>query len=91
MRAAYLAQDRPDIGESVKCLTRHMAAPRESSMAELKLSIRYLSYRLVAELSCVAQEPVTHLNAFVDSDWAGDTLFRKSTTGLCVMAGHRWC
>ena len=33
---AYVAQDRVDIAEAVKCLTRHMKEPRSRHMQELK-------------------------------------------------------
>eukprot|EP00971_Amphidinium_carterae_P263684 5231423-Amphidinium_carterae.1 len=43
MRAAYLGQDRVDIAETVKCLTRAMAKPREGHMAQQKRLARYLN------------------------------------------------
>ena len=36
MKLAYVAQDRIDIAEAVKCLTRHMKEPRTGHMEELK-------------------------------------------------------
>ena len=36
MKLAYVAQDRVDIAEAVKCLTRHMKEPRSGHMQELK-------------------------------------------------------
>ena len=42
MRAAFLAQDRPDIAEATKSLARHMKAPRESAFNDLKGLGRYL-------------------------------------------------
>ena len=36
MKLAYVAQDRVDIAEAVKCLTRHMKEPRSAHMQELK-------------------------------------------------------
>ena len=35
MKLAYVAQDRVDIAEAVKCLTRHMEEPRSGHMQEL--------------------------------------------------------
>ena len=40
MKLAYVAQDRIDIAEAVKCLTRHMKEPRSAHMQELKRSSR---------------------------------------------------
>ena len=42
MKWAYVAQDRVDIAEAVKCLTRHMKEPRSGHMQELKRLGRYL-------------------------------------------------
>ena len=36
MKLAYVAQDRVDVAEAVKCLTRHMKEPRSGHMQELK-------------------------------------------------------
>ena len=36
MKLAYVAQDRVDIAEAVKCLTRHMKEPRSGHMQELR-------------------------------------------------------
>ena len=36
MRCAYLAQDRADISESIKCLARGMSKPRTGHMMQLK-------------------------------------------------------
>ena len=43
MKLAYVAQDRIDIAEAVKCLTRHMKVPRSGHMQELKRLGRYLA------------------------------------------------
>ena len=42
MRAAYLSQDRLDIGHAVKNLARGMVSPTEAKLADLKRLIRYL-------------------------------------------------
>ena len=42
MKLAYVAQDRVDIAEAVKCLTRDMKEPRSGHMQELKRLGRYL-------------------------------------------------
>ena len=41
MKLTYVAQDRVDIAEAVKCLTRHMKEPRSAHMQELQRSGRY--------------------------------------------------
>ena len=42
MRCAYLAQDRVDISEAIKCLARAMSKPRTGHMMQLKRVARYL-------------------------------------------------
>ena len=36
MRCAYLAQDRVDISEAIKCLARAMSKPKAGRMTQLK-------------------------------------------------------
>ena len=42
MRCAYLAQDRVDISEAIKCLARAMSKPRAGHMTQLIRAARYL-------------------------------------------------
>ena len=42
MKLASVAQDRVDIAEAVKCLTRHMKMPRSGHMQKLKRVGRYV-------------------------------------------------
>jgi hypothetical protein len=42
MRAVYLALDRPDISEAIKCLSSAMATPKKEHVTLLKRLIRYL-------------------------------------------------
>lgn len=48
MRAAYLAQDRPDLGHAVKNLARKMVSPTEASMSDLKRLVRYVRSMLTS-------------------------------------------
>ena len=43
MKLVYVAQDRVDFAEAVKCLARHMKEPRSGHMQELKRLGRYLT------------------------------------------------
>ena len=87
MKWAYVAQDRVDISEAVKCLTRHMKEPRNGHMQELKRLGRYLVKNRRCVLTCVRQTSDATLQVHVDSDWAGGLLGRKSTTGVIVRRG----
>ena len=81
LKLAYVAQDR------VKCLTRHMKEPRSGHMQELKRLGRYLVKKRRCVLTYARQTSDETLQVHVDSDWAGDLLGRKSTTGVIVRRG----
>ena len=88
MREANLGQDRPDISETVKCLSRHMSAPREGHVIQFKRLARYLR----GKPRCVLEYPIqasgdVGLNCHVDSDWAGDPITRRSTSGAILRRG----
>ena len=88
MRASYLSQDRVDISEAVKCLARHMATPREASMMQVKRLARNLKGKPSCVLVYVRQDAATsHLRVHTDSDWAGEVISRKSTTGMVLRRG----
>ena len=89
MRASYLSQDRADISEAVKCLARSMAKPREASMQELNRLARYLKGRprcvLIYERRDARNAVIRGVRT--DSDWAGEAISRKSTTGMVMRRG----
>jgi ribonuclease HI len=87
MRLSYLAQDRLDLVESAKCAAQRMASPTEFDWQPLKRVARYLLGRPRAAIRFRWQPEVKQINVYVDSDYAGDPISRKSTTGLVVMAG----
>lgn len=88
MRIAYLAQDRVDLSEACKCLSRYMAKPKECHLSGLKKVARYLKFRPCMYQSFVRQSPDTPLICHVDSDWAGDAVTRRSTTGMIIRRGR---
>ena len=87
MKLAYVAQDRVDIAEAVKCLARHMKEPRSGHMQELKRLDRYLVKNRRCVLTYARQTSEATLQVQVDSDWAGELLERKSTTCVIVRRG----
>ena len=89
MRAAYLLQDRPDIGHAAKNFARRLVQLTEASLTDLKRRlIRYLiRYPDFAQLF-KAQKTPERLVIQVDSDHAGDTVTRKSTTGMIAFDGQ---
>ena len=74
MKLACVAQDRVDIAEAVKCLTRHMKGPRSGHMQELNRLGRYLVKNRRCVLTYSQQTSEVTLQVYVDSDWAGDLL-----------------
>ena len=87
MKLAYVTRDRIDIAEAVKCLTRHMKELRSGHMQELKRLGRYLVNNRRCMLTYARQTSEATLQVHVESDWAGDLLGRKSTTGVIVRRG----
>ena len=82
MRCAYLAQDRLDISEAIKCLARAMSKPRAGHTTQLKRAARYMKGVPRTALQYSAQDPSeAHMEVHVDSDWAGTTATRRSTSG----------
>ena len=88
MKLAYVAQDRVDIAEAVKCLTRHMKEPRSGHMQELRRLGRYLVKNRRCVLTYARLTSDTTLQVHVDSGCAGELLGRKSTTGVIVRRGE---
>ena len=88
MKLAYVAQDRVDIAEAVKCRTRHMKEPQSGHMQELKRLGRYLVKNRSCVLTYARQTSDATLQVHVDFDWAGDLLGRKSTTRVIVRRGE---
>ena len=89
MRFAYLAQDRAHISEAIKCLARGMSKPRTGHMMQLKRVAWYSKGMPRKAQQYPAQEhSKAHLEVHVDSDWAGDTVTRRSTTGVIVRRGQ---
>ena len=92
-RANYLAQDRCDISYAAKEICRKMSAPSEGDWAKLKRLVRYLrdfptlTYRFAWQNT--SAENVLELDAYVDTDFAGCLVTRRSTSGgMCFLGDH---
>ncbi|PKU81182.1 putative mitochondrial protein [Dendrobium catenatum] len=81
----YLTLTRPDIAYTVNRLCQYMHQPHEDHFRLLKRLLQYLQGTLSFGLPLVAAN--LHLRAYSDSDWAGDLVDRKSTTGYCAFLG----
>ena len=82
----YLTSSRPDIQFSVCLCARFQASPRESHLTTVKRIFRYLvetqDIGLWYPANCNLE-----LIAYIDSDYAGSRLDRKSTTGYDQFLG----
>ena len=88
MRAAYLAEDRPDRDHAVKTLERKMVAPTDASLTDLKRLGRYLKkHHDFAQVFPKKAVPKC-VKVQVDADHAGDAVARQSTTGMFAFCGR---
>ncbi len=85
-RGNYIAADRLDVQFACKEVCRWMSRPSNHAWKSLKRVCRYLAGapRLVYSFE---QQEVDHVDVYVDTDWAGCPLTRKSTSGGCVLLG----
>ena len=88
IQLSYLAQDRLDLAETAKHLALRMSEPQEFDFIPLKRAARYLVGKPEAALRFRRQKHVDKITVFVDSDFAGDPVSRKSTTGLVALIGN---
>ena len=89
-RTNHLAQDRPDGTFSSKELCREFARPNTLSLQKLKRLGRYYAGkpRLVYKYE-FAKEPMAEIDVFCDTDFAGCSQTRRSTSGGCALIGGR--
>ncbi|GKC02875.1 putative ribonuclease H-like domain-containing protein [Tanacetum coccineum] len=76
----YLTSSRPDIMFSVCTCSRFQVQPKVSHLNTIKRIFRYLKGQPKLALWYPKDSPLI-LEAFLDSDYAGASLDRKSTTG----------
>jgi hypothetical protein len=79
----YLAlKTRPDILTAVCILSRTASAPTKYCHMAVKRVFRYLQGTVYLALEYCSSD--IKMNMFVDSDYAGDTNSRKSTSGMAL-------
>lgn len=87
-RVNYLSLDRPDLQFAAKRVCQSMANPTTAGMAKLTRVARYLAGAPEGVLTFEADRgPCGLLRVYVDSDWAGCKMTRKSTSGGMAV----WC
>ena len=88
-RANYLAMDRPETAFATKELCRFFATPTKTGVEQLKRLIRYLAgaKRLVWKFGfqTTGSEDLT---VYVDTDFAGCHVTRRSTSGGAACRGQ---
>ena len=78
----YLCASRPDIMLSVCMCARFQATPKESHHKAVKHILRYLAHTPTLGL-WYPKGSVFDIIGYSDSDYAGDRVDRKSTSGTC--------
>ena len=84
----YLTSSRPDIMFSVCACARYQVTPKVSHLTAVKRIFKYLKGQPRLGLWYSGESPFD-LVAYSDSDYAGASLDRKSTTGGCQFLGCR--
>jgi hypothetical protein len=82
----YLTFTRPDLSFAVNSLCQHMQSLTSAHMVAAKSVLRYvrgsLSHGLLFQLGPM------HLTVFIDVDWVGNPVDKRSTTGFLVFLGN---
>nr|GEZ83009.1 putative ribonuclease H-like domain-containing protein [Tanacetum cinerariifolium] len=84
----YLTALRPDIMFAVSACLRHQVTPTTSNLEAVKKIFKYLKGQPKFCLWYFRESPLV-LEAYSDSDYAGENKDRKSTTSGCQFLGRR--
>ncbi|GKB42814.1 putative ribonuclease H-like domain-containing protein [Tanacetum coccineum] len=84
----YLTASRPDIMFGVCACARFQVTPKGSHLYAVKRIFRYLKHQPKLGLWYPKDSPFD-LKSYTDSDYAGVSLDKKSTTGGCQFLGSR--
>ncbi|GJU60855.1 putative ribonuclease H-like domain-containing protein [Tanacetum coccineum] len=84
----YLTASRPDIMFAVCLCARFQVTPKVTHLHAVKRIFRYLKHQPKLGLWYPKDSPF-HLEAFLDSDYAGDNHDRRSASGGCQYLGRR--
>ena len=89
-RLQWVVPIRPDIAFSVKELARSLTSPNQEDLSKLKHLLRYIrgteNYQFIIRpnIQLSGSDCTLDLDVYCDSDWAGCSRTRKSTTGFIV-------
>ncbi|GKB42524.1 hypothetical protein Tco_0887466, partial [Tanacetum coccineum] len=84
----YLTASKPDIMFTVCACARFQVTPKTSHLYDVKRIFKYLKGHSKLGLWYLIDSPFD-LEDFFDSDYAGASIDRKSTTGGCQFLGRR--
>ena len=87
-RLSYLAHDILDLAETAIHLAQSMSELGEFDIVPVKRAVRHLVEKPEAALRFRRQEHADKITVFVDSDFAGDPVSRKTSTGLVAQIGN---
>jgi len=83
---------RPDLAYSISVLSKNTAKPQQHHLGMAKRVLRYLKQTQKQSLTFShSKTPKAHdspITGFTDSDWAGDTTDRHSTSGYIFLDGQ---
>ncbi|GAA0140972.1 transmembrane signal receptor [Lithospermum erythrorhizon] len=82
----YLSITRLDITFDVNLASQYMHAPTTTNFTAAKRILRYLSSTKSHGVTILASPYVT-LRVYMDSDWTGCPVSRRSTSGYCIFFG----
>ncbi|KAM1736212.1 hypothetical protein ACFX12_014589 [Malus domestica] len=85
-RLIYLTITRSDIAFAVSLVSQFMHSPTMDHLQVVKRILRYLKGS-VGRGILMQNNAHTHILGYTDTDWAGNSLDRKSTTGFCIFVG----
>jgi hypothetical protein len=88
-RLNYMAQDNLFLQYPAKEICKNMARPRQHDFYKVKRVVRFQKGLGAVSLMYVWQteEEAQHIVVYVDSDWAGCKVSRRSTSGGVLMVG----
>jgi hypothetical protein len=82
----YLTHSHPDLSYAVGAVSRYMQEPHELHWKAAKRILRYVQGTITYGIHYAANCSLD-LIGFTDSDWAGDSIDRKSTSGYVLSLG----
>jgi hypothetical protein len=82
----YLTHSRPDLSYAVGAVSRFMQEPHELHWKDAKCILRYVHGTITFGIHYEA-ESALDLIGFTDSDWDGDNIDCKSTSGYSLSLG----